>query len=230
MKTVSVIIPAYNEIARLKSTLEAIRGLNDVCEIIVVDDGSTDGTAEEAESAGADIVYIQPNSGKGAALRTGVGLASGEILLFLDADLGETAAEAAKLLLPVHDGSADMTIATFPSIPGKGGGVGLVVRLARRGIFRLTGSRMRAPLSGQRALTKSLIMTTGIEDGWGVEVGLTVRALWHHFKVVEVATEMTHRVTGRSAGAIVHRAQQFRAAWKTLNRLARELPKGGSSR
>ena len=220
MTTVSVLVPAFNENQRIGDTIAAIKKIQNIHEIVVIDDGSTDGTAASAEAAGADIVLVRPHGGKGAALNAGYKVAAGDVLLLLDADLGTTADQAGKLLEPVKTGTADMTIATFPVIPGKGGGVGLVVKTARNGIAELTGRVMLAPLSGQRAVTRKLLDEIGgFAEGWGVEVDLTVKALWLDFAVIEVPTEMTHRVTGRSFSAIRHRAAQFIAARKTLSNL-----------
>ena len=219
---ISVLIPAYNEAERIGATLAAVRQLPNVAQIIVIDDGSQDDTARVAESAGADIVLRQPNAGKGAALQAGLEMASGDILLLLDADLGDTAGEANQLIAPLLEGRSDMTIATFPVRAGKGGGIGLVVRLSRWGIRKLTGRTMTAPLSGQRAVRRDVILDCGgFASGWGVEVALTVGALRQGYRVLEVPTQMTHRVTGRSLSGILHRGAQFIAAARVLLRLWR---------
>lgn len=89
----SVIIPAFNESRRIGATIESIRstvasGLDDdEVEVVVVDDGSTDDTAAAAEGAGAFVVRIGANGGKGAAVRQGVLSAQGRTLVFTDADL-----------------------------------------------------------------------------------------------------------------------------------------------
>lgn len=83
---VSVIIPAYNEGQSIGSLVNTIRALYPDFEIIVINDGSTDQTAEAAREAGA-IVYGHPyNIGNGAAIKSGIRIASGDILVFLDAD------------------------------------------------------------------------------------------------------------------------------------------------
>lgn len=226
---ISALIPAYNEVERIAATIAAARGIAAVREIIVVDDGSTDGTAKQAEVAGADVVFQQKNSGKGEALNTALLLANGDILLLLDADLGDSASEAIKLLKPVLDGEADMTIATFPVIPGKGGGIGLVVKLARWGIKELTGKTMQAPLSGQRAVRREVLENCGgFASGWGAEIALTVEALRREYRVLEVPTEMTHRVTGRDVASIRHRAFQFVAAARVLWRLGIDFSSRGN--
>jgi glycosyltransferase involved in cell wall biosynthesis len=83
---VSVIIPAYNESAVIGTVIDKIRTLYPQFEVIVVNDGSNDNTAEISEKAGA-IVYSHPyNIGNGAAIKSGIRIASGEILVFMDGD------------------------------------------------------------------------------------------------------------------------------------------------
>ncbi len=217
---ISALLPAYNEAERIGTTLTAVRAIAteaQIGEIIVVDDGSSDATAAQAEAAGADIVYRQEHRGKGAALQAAFDLSRGEVVLLLDADLGETAAEAVRLVTPVASGTADMIIATFPVVPGKGGGFGMVVKLARWGIHKLTGQTMLAPLSGQRAARREVIEAAGgFAAGWGAEIGLTVAALRAGFRVLEIPTTMRHRVTGRDTAGILHRAGQFLGAARVL--------------
>lgn len=225
MTTISAIIPAFNEADRITDTIAALRTIRGIDEIIVVDDGSTDDTAARADAAGADAVIRKANGGKGSALTAGAHISSSDILILVDADLGSTASQMEALLHPVKFGTADMTIATFPTIPGKGGGSGFVVKLARWGINKLTGRSMGAPLSGQRVITRRLLTEVcGFASGWGVEVSLTVKALWLDFVVMEVPTTMTHRVTGKSTSDRLHRVSQFIAAAKTLFALWRTRP------
>lgn len=218
--SISILIPAYNEADKIGDTVRAACQLKmkfPNLEVIVVDDGSTDKTSQVSQEAGADIVHKQRNGGKGEALRAALSLSNGEILLPLDADLGSSASEAEKLLLPILQNEADMSIALFVVSSGSGGGMGLAVRLASWGIQKLTGRVMRAPLSGQRAFRRTLLEKCGgFASGWGVEVGLTVRALQAGFRLLEVPTSMTHRVTGRSLKGIVHRASQFFSIARTL--------------
>ncbi len=215
---ISAVIPAHNEEERLPATLSALKKVAAIDEIVVVDDGSTDSTSAIAERLGARCLTFERNQGKGAALRAGIEAARGDILVLLDADLGATAAEAEALLAPVASGEADIAIATFPVIPGKGGGMGLVVRLARWGIRRATGRTMAAPLSGQRAIRRAALdAIAGPAPRFGVETAMTIDALRAGLRVVEVPTTMTHRVTGRDAASVKHRARQFadvaRALW-----------------
>jgi dolichyl-phosphate beta-glucosyltransferase len=108
----SVVIPAYNEAARLPPTLvgvsEHLRNQGISFEIVVVDDGSTDGTAEVARRAGGptvSVVRVEPNRGKGHAVRTGMLRASGELRLMTDADLSTPIEDLARLREPLERGS-----------------------------------------------------------------------------------------------------------------------------
>lgn len=207
---VACLIPAYNEARRVGDTIRAIKSLQQVDEIIVIDDGSTDATAEEAEAAGADrVLRLDSNIGKGGAMNRGLAETSADVLLLLDADLGSSAQEGAKLLEPVLSGLFDMSVAILPRT-GKKAGFGFVVRLARWGIRRLAKLDVQAPLSGLRAVKREVVdRAGGFEPGWGVEIGLTVAAAQAGFTIVEVPTEFTHRVTGRSIRGFVHRGRQF---------------------
>ncbi len=213
MTRASLLIPAFNEEDRIAETLQAACGLRGVSEIIVIDDGSTDRTAEAAASAGAARVLRLPrNRGKGAALDAGLREATGRFILMLDADLGGSASLAQPLLDPVLEGRADMTVAVFPELRSQrgGGGFGLALRLARWGIRLLTGAELAAPLSGQRALDRRIVETMGgFGRGFGVETALSGWAAAGGWKVLEVPLEMSHRRTGRDLRGFLHRGRQL---------------------
>jgi len=215
---ISVVIPAYNEEECIGKTVQNLLACSWVSELLVVNDGSRDRTAFVASQAGAKVINLAFNQGKGAALNRGVAEAAGQILLLLDGDLGETAAEGEKLLLPILEGKADLTIAKFPS-SGKKSGFGLVKGLARLGIKTMTGLWLEAPLSGQRAMTRAVLeQLRSFQSGYGVEVGMNIEAARGGFRILEVSTLMNHKVTGRDLAGFWHRGKQFRqvawALWK----------------
>jgi len=211
---ISLILPAYNEAGRIERTLAALKaGMAAAgyagAEIIVVDDGSDDHTQQLA-SLQADRVIRHPrNRGKGVALETGWRAAGGSILLFLDADLGDSARYAPALLEPVLSGEADMAIAVLPP-PKARGGFGLVKRLAGAGIYWLSGHRTAAPLSGQRCMRREVLEAIGgLAGGFGIEVGLTIDAARRGFRIVDVEVPFAHRETGRDLDGFRHRGKQL---------------------
>jgi hypothetical protein len=216
---VAVVIPARNEADRIQATATAALGLSNVALVIVVDDGSKDGTAAAARRAGAVVTRHARSRGKGAAMETGaeaVGLLDQREhrdrprhLLFLDADLAGTAALAGPLIDPVLAGRADMTIAVFAATV-KLGGHGLVVGLSGSGIRRATGWQPAQPLNGQRCLTRAAFEAARpLAHGWGVETGLTIDLLRKGMRVTEVEVELAHRATGTGMRAELHRAHQL---------------------
>jgi glycosyltransferase involved in cell wall biosynthesis len=216
------IIPAHNEAQRIESTVRAVHAVKDIDEVIVVDDGSTDDTAQRARHAGATTLRLERNAGKGAALQSGLDrVPDADIVVLLDADLADSASQAGALLVPVLDGRADMSIAGFPR-PAAQAGFGLVKGLARCGIRRLGGDfDAQAPLSGQRALNRRAIETsTPFARGYGVEVSLSVLALRAGLTLVEVPTTMHHAATGRDVSGFLHRGRQFVDVARALLRLA----------
>lgn len=108
----SVIIPVYNELDTIREILERVQKTGLVDEILIVDDGSTDGTRDilrEMDSIpGVRIILHERNQGKGAAVRTGIQNASGDVMLIQDADLEYDPQEYANLLKPLEEGIADV--------------------------------------------------------------------------------------------------------------------------
>jgi len=216
---VAVVIPARNESDRIAATVAAAAALPGVDIVVVVDDGSADGTAAAAERAGASVMRHARNRGKAAAMETGAeavrlletaeGRDRPRHLLFLDADLAESAAGAAPLAGPVRSGEADMTIAVF-SDRARRGGHGIVVALSGSGILRSTGWRPAQPLNGQRCLSRAAFEAARpLAPRWGAETGLTIDLLRKGLRVTEVEVPLAHRATGTDWRSQLHRARQL---------------------
>jgi glycosyltransferase involved in cell wall biosynthesis len=216
---VAVVIPAKDEQRRIAATVSAATALPHVDLVLVVDDGSADRTSASASSAGATVVRHSRNRGKAAAMETGAAAVElldtreggpARALLFLDADLEDSAAKAAPLIEPVLAGEADMTIATLPAQRAAGGGRGLVVNLARNGIEQATGWSPVQPLSGQRCITRAAFEAAlPLAPGFGVEVGLSIDLLRQGYRIREVEVSLHHRVTGTDWRSQVHRGRQW---------------------
>jgi Glycosyl transferase family 2 len=216
---VAVVIPAKDESERIRDTVTAASGLPDVSLVLVVDDGSRDGTFPAAELAGATVMRHARTRGKAAAMETGAeavrlldqhdGRDRPRHLLFLDADLGTSASFAGPLTRPVVAGRADMTIAAFSSTV-KLGGHGMVVGLSGAGIRRAIGWAPAQPLNGQRCLTRAAFEAARpLAAGFGVETALTIDLARRGLRIIEVEVPLTHRATGTDLRSQLHRARQL---------------------
>lgn len=229
---VCAIIPAHNEADVISDTVRGALSIPEVSEVVVVDDGSTDNTAKVASASGAgQVLMLSRNVGKGGALNKALPMAKADVILLLDADLGISAKEAAKLLYPVLEGDADMTIAVFKGgsdskagstkLASRSGGFGTVMRTARLGIRLLTGRWVASPLAGPRALKREILERTGgFAPRFGVEVGLTIDALRMGYRVMEIPVHMVHRPSGRDVKGFVHRGRQMLDMLGVLGRKA----------
>lgn len=175
---VHAIIPTYNESGKIGRVLSVLKEIDILGEIIVVDDGSTDGTLQEVtqlaeEDSRIRILCHVRNLGKGEAIFTGWHASRAPYLLLLDADLfGLKPAHIQDLIQPVLDGRADMTIGQF-----------------KGGIWRSDFSHWLTPwLSGQRCLRSELLAKISYRAaaGYGFETALTVAARQHEWRCLRV--------------------------------------------
>lgn len=227
MTATVALVPAYERVDTVGVTVAALLESGAVDAVVAIDDGSSDETAKVAEAAGATVVRLATNVGKGGAVAAGVAhetAAGAARYLLVDADLGATAAEATRLLDDLGDGAA-MTIAVFP-LHGRSRGFGLVKRAAASVLEGATGRRFDEPLSGQRAVSGDLMRSLALAPRFGLEVGLTLDAIGAGASVREVPLDLAHRPTGRDLAGVRHRMRQgrdlLRAAadrlgwWRTL--------------
>lgn len=111
-KILSVVMPVYNEKNTVLKIIDRVLKLDVVKELIVVDDGSTDGTRELLKSTPLDArvntIFQEKNSGKGSALRTGFSKATGEIVVIQDADMEYDPNEFLEMIKPIEEGFADV--------------------------------------------------------------------------------------------------------------------------
>lgn len=178
---VSVVMAAYNESATVGRAVSEVIGHPEIIEVIVVDDGSTDDTAERAAAAGARLVRLAENGGKAAALEVGVAEAGSEILLFLDADVtGLTHEAVSGIIRPVVDGGVDMH-------------VGL---RARKTLWLNRLLRVFPIIGGERALTRRIwaLVPERQKRGYRIEVALNYTAKrFGRGMSFDLVTGVTHR-------------------------------------
>lgn len=238
---VAVVIPAKDEAERIEKTVAASFTIRGVDLVVVVDDGSSDATAALAKGAGAVVVRHRTNRGKAAAMATGArvvhmreetehaerlndaaipsqAVESPRALLFIDADMQDSASGAQPLVEAVLEDGVDMAIATLPAQEGAAG-MGLVVKTARNGIRKATGFETVQPLSGTRCITRETWdAVQPLAAGWGVETGLTIDALHQGFWVKEIPADLTHRATGKDLRSQLHRASQLKDVMRALSK------------
>lgn len=170
------------------------------------DGGEPDRTEERVPGHTGPLPVIEPEGHEPRAL------------LFLDADMGESATGAQPLVDAVLGEGVDMAIALLPPQEGAAG-MGIVVRTARRGIARATGWEATQPLSGTRCITRETWEACQpLAAGWGVETSLSIDALTAGFWVKEVPCELHHRATGKDLAGQLHRAAQLRDVLRALAR------------
>lgn len=209
MKT-AAIIPAYNEAARIGRVLAVVTGISELAEVIVVDDGSADGTADAAgRFAGARVLRLEQNQGKGGAMLAGFQATDAPVVLFLDADLvGLQAEHVRRIIAPVRADEADMAIGVF-----------------RGGRASTDWAQILVPyISGQRALRRAVFETLPdpAQVRSGIELLLTHHARVRNFRVQQVVIEgVTHTMKeeklGLARGIVARGRMYFEIAKVVLN-------------
>lgn len=180
---VSVIIPAYNEEETVAEVVKVTKKLSYVDEVIVVDDGSTDKTVEEAEKAGATVISHKSNQGKGSAIQTGVKKAKGDILAFIDADISNLNDKKIDVMIkPILENKTDITKTKFSRESGR------VTELTAKPLldFFFPEVKFEQPLSGQFAGKRSALNKIKFENDYGVDVGIVLDADIHGINILEV--------------------------------------------
>jgi glucosyl-3-phosphoglycerate synthase len=189
----AVVIPARDEAATVGSVVDTLHrahghllgsGLLD--EIIVVDDGSVDGTARMARAAGATVRRLRHSVGKGRAMTEGARVASGDLVVFLDADVIDTdPAWIPQLLGPLlADDGVELVKGYYERpLDGRPTGGGRVTQLAARPILSLLFpdlAHVLQPLAGETAVRRTTVLELGIEPGYGAELGLLIDVARRH--------------------------------------------------
>ena len=176
----AVLIPAYDE-ARTVADVVRPALLADVGPVLVVDDGSSDGTADAAREAGAEVLVLRDNRGKGGAVVAGAEHLVADVLVLLDADLVGLAPEHVRdLAEPVASGGVDMTRGVFAG-----------------GRWRTTTAQRVVPqLNGQRGVRRQLLLAIpGLErTRYGIEVAITEWARQHGWRQADVPLEGVSQV------------------------------------
>ena len=230
----AVIVAARNEADLIGDTLAALRRAFPGASIWVADDASTDGTAEVAMTAGAQVVSRRRPHGKGgnagAAAEAALSVEPApELVLLCDGDLGASAARLAPLVEAVAGDDCDLAVAAFSRRVG--GGFGVALSFAGWSVRRLCGARTTAPISGQRAMKVEVLRAAlPFARGYGMEIGITVDAVRTGYRLREYELDLEHRATGRTFAGFVHRGRQLLDFARVfLSRRGKVVSRGGKA-
>ena len=200
---VTVLLPAHNEAPTIARVIDGCRRATPgLCEILVVDDGSTDETAALADRAGARVLRLAVNQGKGAAVRAGVLAAAGSVVVLLDADGQDEPAEI-PLLIEALGPEVDLVVGSRFLGHFEAGAITPIDRLgnlALTGLFNLvTGARVTDTQAGFRAIRRQTLLDLGLAaKRYDIETDMLVELLRRGGRVVEVAVTRRPRAHGHT--------------------------------
>jgi glycosyltransferase involved in cell wall biosynthesis len=149
--TISIILPAKNESAAIGDTVAGIFQLYPDAEVVVVNDGSSDRTAEVASSAGAKVISHPYSKGNGAAIKTGARAATGDIIVFMDGDGQHAPADIVRLLARLEEGF-DLVVGARQAGSQASVGRSIANRFYNKLATLMTGHRIEDLTSGFRAV------------------------------------------------------------------------------
>ena len=192
--TISIILPAFNEEKSIANVLKGLDDWLDRAEIIVVDDCSTDRTAQIAEQAGARVIRHRVNKGYGGALKTGIRAATCEIIVMMDADSEHDASQIASLLDALGDN--DMVVGAR----GKGSNAPLLRRPGKWVLFQVANYLAQTQIpdlnSGLRAFRKEVVQKFLhiLPNGFSFTTTVTLALYKAGYSIVYVPIITTPRV------------------------------------
>jgi dolichol-phosphate mannosyltransferase len=240
MSSVWVTVPTLDEVENIEQLVRRVRSAVPEAHMLIVDDGSADGTAEKAEALGAEIggveVLRRPHKmGLGSAYRAGhaIGMARGyDVMVQIDADLSHDPAALPDLLAAIERG-ADLAIGSryVPggSVPNWPKGRLRLSVWGNRYAGAVLGLRVRDTTAGYRAYRASILRAMEIEStrstGYAFQIEMTYRAMHAGGRIDEVPIAFTDRVRGTSkmSSRIVAEAMTLVTLWGLRDRVLRKL-------
>ncbi|MCP4650990.1 MAG: glycosyltransferase family 2 protein [PVC group bacterium] len=212
---ISILIPCYNEAENIINCIQKIPPLNHETEIIVIDDGSSDKTAQVAKTitpSEINVIEYKKNRGKGFAIRTGLQHATGDIGIILDADYTSPPLEIPKFIAPIINKKADFVNGSRFIYPFEKGAFSVPKILGNKLTARIFSLALKQPLTdtlcGMKAFRIPQLIDKLQEDSWP-DFELLVQAKRNKMKIMEIAIPYAARKAGASK----------MVAWKSLFKL-----------
>lgn len=216
--SLSVIIPVYNEVASLAEVVDRVAKLSDSVDVLIVDDGSTDGTAECIarciQRGGVRALSHPENRGKGAAIRSALPHALGDIIVIQDADLEYDPVDIERLVRPIIENRADVVYGSrFADRRRSGGRVHraanyLLTRLSNR----FTGLRLTDMETCYKAMRRDVALSMVLrENRFGIEPEITAKIARGKWRVMEVP--ISYHARSYAAGKKIGFRDGLRALW-----------------
>jgi glycosyltransferase involved in cell wall biosynthesis len=195
---VSIVVPAYNEEGTIGTVLDRLEALDLDCEIIVVNDGSTDGTAQVLAGRGNERVHIEhkANGGKGTALRRGFELANGDVVVVQDSDLELNPDNIPNLVAPIERGDADVVYGS--RFLEKVEGLKITRRAANWLLTTLTNLVYRTHVTdmetAHKAMRRDLLDNLDLQSTrFDIEVELTAKLARVGARIIEIPSPYSPR-------------------------------------
>ena len=233
----SVVIPCHNEAENIAECVRRVPNMGAWTEIIVVDDGSTDGTKDKVQVISETdhrvrLVVLQKNQGKAAAVQAGFAAATGDVLMILDADMAVAPEELPKFLIPLQDGTADFVNGTRLIYPMHGKAMKVANFLGNKGFCLLASKVLRQRVSDTLCGTKAFFrrdydrMPIGGKERWG-DFDFLFGAARLKLRILELPVHYTERRAGKSKMRVLVDGWYFLRAcffgWRML-RFPRKYP------
>jgi glycosyltransferase involved in cell wall biosynthesis len=208
---VSIIIPAKNEEKNLPILLKKIRKLyKNKFEIVVIDDASTDKTAESAKKFDVKLVRNDESRGKGYALRTGFSVATGDIIIDIDSDLSHKPEDIPVLLKPLKDKKVGLVIGSRCLGGSEEYGfvrsIGNVLLTGACNFF--LGTNLMDALNGYRAFRRDIINNMKC-NGFEIEIEIIAHCIKKGYKIMEVPSQEKTRAYGKCKSNNIHEGYKF---------------------
>lgn len=208
---VCAVVPLYNECQYAMSTINSLLKVKTIDAVVAVDDGSKDNTWEIINSIeGITAVRHYKNLGKARAVLDGIRSRTAKVYVFVDGDLGQSAANIGPIIDEVLNDRCDICIADFRERKGTGG-FGILKGFSKFAVRFITGNDFPCPLSGIRAVKHVVIDDDRVKlyKGYGMEVGMLIDAMLAGYRINCIYVDLEHRFTYMNFKGCIHRARQF---------------------